>query len=62
MGVDPKDMDPEAKLQNDYPPGNLHIPPGQKENHLQKYRLVGDMGQFPQEWYFQVSFISFAEH
>ena len=60
MGVDPKDMDPEVKLQNDYPPGNLHIPPWQTANRLQKYPLVGDMGQFPQEWYFQVSFISFA--
>ena len=26
-----------------YPPGNQHIPPGEKENHLQKWLFFGDM-------------------
>ena len=29
--------------QKHYPPGNSHIPPGEKENHRLKSALVGDM-------------------
>ena len=37
-----------------YPPGNYHIPPGEKENHRLKSALVGDM-LVPQEGIFRTS-------